>query len=709
MRPSIIFTIFWKELTESLRDRMTLIVVVALPMLVYPLMITGIGKLQRSQAADDDRRTSRVAVWGQAPVELLDWLRRSNTVTLESGLGLPEALRPKLASTATPQPTQPPAQPHGPTTKPQSKTNAPPEFEKPFLLAARDVITRRETDAVLVLWPGLDDAITRHGLGSISVYHDSVRPASKKAQQRLEDSLELFRTKLIERREQERGLAIGFSSALDVRLENVAPPARRAGHAFGFILPFVLIMLSATGALYASIDLTAGEKDRATMQTLLCAPVHPLEIVAGKFLAVWCISLVAALANTVSLGLTFSRVTADLGGISVSPMTLLTALPCLLPVTCTVAALFLAVAVLARDAKDAGNFLSATLMILLMPMGITLAPGVELSPATAFVPLVNIALLIRSIFVGEATADLTFLTLLAAAIHAMLALLFAARVFNREQILLGGKGAIRSILTPSHALGQPPTPGLALAFFAFILVGVFYGSLGLQKLGLIPAILISQYGFFLLPVVLLAVWMKFPLRETFSLRRPRWQSLVGCVLLSCSAAVAVAGITMRLLPAPESLVEGMRKILLLGDTPAPLWLVWLVIGLTPALCEETVFRGLMLGGLRRLGMTRAIVISALLFGLAHSSIYRLLPTFALGLIFGYAVWRTGSIFCSILIHALNNGLIATAVYFDPIANRLDLEHLTMVPWSWTIIAATVAALGLWLLRPLADVSPSPPR
>ncbi len=196
--------------------------------------------------------------------------------------------------------------------------------------------------------------------------------------------------------------------------------------------------------------------------------------------------------------------------------------------------------------------------------------------------------------------------------------------------------------------------------------------------------------------------MKFPLRETFSLRRPRWQSLVGCILLGCSAAVAVAGITMRLLPAPESLVEGMRKILLLGDTPAPLWLVWLVIGLTPALCEETVFRGLMLGGLRRLGMARAVVISALLFGLAHSSIYRLLPTFALGLIFGYAVWRTGSIFCSILIHALNNGLIATAVYFDPIAHRLDLEHLTMVPWSWTIIAATIATLGLWLLRPPID-------
>src|SRR6185436_147845 len=182
------------------------------------------------------------------------------------------------------------------------------------------------------------------------------------------------------------------SAALETRNENIAPPRRRAGHLLSVGLPFILIMLSATGALYGAIDLTAGEKDRVTMQTLLCAPVYSLEIVAGKFLTVWAISFIAATANATSLSLTIARVAASAGGLSISPATVLLVLPCLLPVTFTIAALFLAVAVLARDAKDAGNFLGATLTMLMMPMATTFVPGIELNAATLFVPLVNIAL-----------------------------------------------------------------------------------------------------------------------------------------------------------------------------------------------------------------------------------------------------------------------------------------------------------------------------
>ena len=66
--------------------------------------------------------------------------------------------------------------------------------------------------------------------------------------------------------------------------------------------------MSLLGGFYPAIDLTAGEKERGTMQTLLCAPVSPVEIVAGKYLAVWVTSLIAALANVVSLGTTVARI-----------------------------------------------------------------------------------------------------------------------------------------------------------------------------------------------------------------------------------------------------------------------------------------------------------------------------------------------------------------------------------------------------------------
>jgi multidrug efflux pump subunit AcrB len=126
---------------------------------------------------------------------------------------------------------------------------------------------------------------------------------------------------------------------------------------------------------------------------------------------------------------------------------------------------------------------------------------------------------------------------------------------------------------------------------------------------------------------------------------------------------------------------------------AMLFSVFLALSLTPALCEETFFRGLMLSGLRRWGAWAAIFITALLFGLLHGSIYRLLPTFTLGLVLGYAVWRSGSLYCSILIHALNNGLIATLVWSN---GGKDLQAQS-IPWSFTLGALAIMAIGLALL------------
>lgn len=699
MRLPVVWTIYRKEITEALRDRVTLLVVIGLPMLLYPLLFIGITKVQKTQEVAEDKRASKIAVWGAAPAPLLDWLKRTNTLALESWGGLPDSLRRDFeAGKFQPPPpsdsTNVAATTNNAANSPAS-TNAP---ENPLLKAARNIVTRRDIDAVLVVWPGVDEAIARKGLGQLTAYYDSVRPASQKAIGRLDSELRGFRLDLLKQREKELGLVPGFTRALETRQEDVAPPQRRAGSFLGGVLPLLLIMLSAVGALYPAIDLTAGEKDRATMQTLLCAPVSTLEIVAGKFLAVWTISLLGALANSASIGLSLGRIVAEVGGLSLSPLTFLLAFACLLPITCTVSALFLAVAALGRDVKDATNFLTPVFTLLLLPISVTMLPGVELNLWTSFVPLVNVALLIKALFTGDARTDTVFLALAASALYAMLTLLLAARAFSREQILLGGKGALRSLFTFERRADARATPTLALTLFAVVLVAGFYGSLALEKLGLVSMILITQYGCFLLPVVALVLWMKLPLRETFSLRRPHWRSVVGCVLLGASSLVAIAGFALRLLPPPESLAKDMEKIILLGDVPASLWLVWFVVAITPALCEEAVFRGVILSGFRRMGPWPAILISAFLFGLAHASIYRLLPTFALGVVLGYAAWRSGSIYCSMLIHALNNGLIATVVHYEASHQRLGLSEMTMVPWSITLAAAAVMATGLVLLR-----------
>jgi membrane protease YdiL (CAAX protease family) len=117
--------------------------------------------------------------------------------------------------------------------------------------------------------------------------------------------------------------------------------------------------------------------------------------------------------------------------------------------------------------------------------------------------------------------------------------------------------------------------------------------------GLQTTLLMTEYGVLLLPVVGLALVRKFPLAQTFSLHWPHWRSIVGSALIGLTAPVAIAGLVLRLVPPPDSMLHDLQELMQLGDKPAPLWRLWLVLALTPALCEETFFRGLMLAGLRR--------------------------------------------------------------------------------------------------------------
>jgi sodium transport system permease protein len=370
----------------------------------------------------------------------------------------------------------------------------------------------------------------------------------------------------------------------------------------------------------------------------------------------------------------------------------------LIPVTLFITAVFLAVAAFAKDFKDGQNFLTPVYMLLAMPAGVTMLQGIELNAWTAFVPVVNIALLIKALLISEAAPDLIFLSLLSSTAYAAMAVMLAARVFAREQVLLGGRESLRSLLGFERRAGGTPSPAFALTAFALVLVLAFYGSLLLKAAGTIATVLVTEYGFFLAPTLLLVAGFGFAFRRTLAVRRPPLLGLVAAILIGSSAWAVSAGLLIRLLPPPESLVRALEQLLLLDGAPAPLWVVWLVIGVTPAVCEELFFRGLVLSGLRRLGMWPAILACALLFGVAHSSVYRLIPTFFVGLMLSWLVWKTGSIWTSIVAHALNNGIAATLVFSKPFAAALGAGTQTYLGWKPTLIAVVVLAAGLLVLR-----------
>ena len=696
MRPRIAWTIFRKELVETLRDRRTLFMMIVLPVLLYPMMIIAFSWFAESQSEAREERASTVAVWGAPPGDLVSRLRQNDKLALRPWAGASPEVKQGLSSGMLQVPPVSPSRGQESSRISRAGTF---EAENSVLASARPLITGGQVDAVLVFWPGFDRAIADGGLGLVSVYFDSVRLDSTKALERLNDALAEYRTRLVREREQGRGLAAGFSQAVDVLSRNVAGERRRSAELLGSVLPFILIVMSMLGGFYPAIDLTAGEKERGTMQTLMCAPVRPTEIIVGKFGAVWAMSLISALINVGSLAATLARLVPG-QQISIPPSSFALTFVMLVPVSFTMSAVFLAVATFAKDFKDGQNFLTPVYSVLAMPAAITMLPGIRLSAGMTFVPVLNIALLIKSLLVGEAPADLVFLTLVSSLVYAALAILLASRVFQQEQVLLGGRQSMRELFGLERRAGGVPSSTMAIVSFAALLVLVFYGSQLLSGRGIVATLLSVEYGFFLAPTLAVVVGLGFSARDTLGLRLPPLRGVLAAVLIGVSAWTVAGGLLVRLLPPPESLVRALSKILLLDGKPVPLWVTWLVIGVTPAICEELYFRGFALSGLRRFGKWPAVLLSALFFGLAHSSIYRMLPTLFLGLLFAWMVWKTGSVVCSVIAHALNNGLMATLVSSEGLARQLGSGSSPYLPWKYTLAGAVVLGIGLLLLRSL---------
>ena len=190
---------------------------------------------------------------------------------------------------------------------------------------------------------------------------------------------------------------------------DVADDEEKTGMIFGMILPFILIVGVATGAMYPAIDVTSGEKERGTLETLLTLPISNMELMGGKFLAVSTVAVVSAILNFISMVLVglfmissiASQVPGGEGAISVNLAPLI--IPFIITLICIavfaffVSAVILCVTSFAKSFKEANNYMTPVLLIFMLPAFVSIVPGVTLTPRTAAIPVSNIALLIREV------------------------------------------------------------------------------------------------------------------------------------------------------------------------------------------------------------------------------------------------------------------------------------------------------------------------
>jgi len=488
--------------------------------------------------------------------------------------------------------------------------------------------------------------------------------------------------------------------------------------------PLMLVLMTMTGAVYPAIDLTAGERERGTMEILISAPVSRLALLFGKFVAVLAVAMLTAIFNMVAMFLTVYTIGFDrfvFGEAGISLAVILQILFLLFVFAGFFSAVLLSLTSFARSFKEAQAYLIPLMLIALAPGVVSLLPGIELNLTLSIVPLVNMVLLGRDLLTGDADLVLAAVTILSTVFYGLVALSFAARTFGTDAILSGGSGTWTSMFKrPKSKLRFPLTSHalacLAILFPAFIVISGFANRIELPfnaKLGLNALVLIALFA--TLPL-LFSIVCSIQIKTTFRFNGFGLPALAAALLLGFSIWTFVYEIEIAMLT--ESRLEVLKGIfdkIEFSFAEVPLWLKLVCLALTPAVCEEIFFRGFLLSAFRRSSrLWFAILGSALLFGVFHivvpgALIYeRMLPSTLLGILLAIICVRTGSLFPGMIMHGIHNGLLLTIAHYETelaewgIGSEAGQQHLPYMVLGGALIPIVFAIPLLLFSKPQKD-------
>ncbi|WP_144391367.1 ABC transporter permease [Pleionea sediminis] len=234
----------------------------------------------------------------------------------------------------------------------------------------------------------------------------------------------------------------GLMNPIDIKRVNTADNREDIGEKIGGLLPYVLMILILTGAMYPALDLGVGEKERGTLETLLLTPVSRTQIVLSKFLVIFSTGFLTVFLTLASLVI-WSLIALNVLAIGVlDKLTQIIALSDVLlvflmlaPVAAIFASLLLCASIYAKNFKEAQNYMSPIMMFSFIPIIFSILPGVQLDNTWAWVPLTNVALAIKEIVKGTIDYGMMGIIFLSTTIMAGILLYFCNLWFNRESVL----------------------------------------------------------------------------------------------------------------------------------------------------------------------------------------------------------------------------------------------------------------------------------
>ena len=396
-----IWIVYRKELTESLRDRRTLITTFLVPLLIIPVLGAGFTAVM-------------AGVIGKAKKE-------KPTVMIAGGTDSPGVVAilqkyPRIkALPATPD--------------------------------WKNKIIEKEIRAAVEIPEHFDDELAKGHAGTIKINIYGGEIKSELAAGNLENYLKEYRDSIATERLEANHLPTDLLKPFQVRRESVAPPEKEAGAILGGIIAYALILMCLNGAMSPAIDLTAGEKERGTMETILSSPVSRTHLVLGKFLLVLTASMITAMLLMVSAGVPSTVLqkshtldqTTEAGEtaphFALGPKAIVSVVIMAVPLAVLFSAGLITIALFAKSNKEAQSYIAPLMFLVLIPAVAAMLPGVDLTLKLAIVPLLNVSLLCKELVSGEYHWNYIVLIFASTCVYAAGALFLAVKMFQRESVL----------------------------------------------------------------------------------------------------------------------------------------------------------------------------------------------------------------------------------------------------------------------------------
>ncbi len=395
----MIFTIFKKELLDTLRDKRTLMMMLVIPILIFPVLLNVFVGISASYSEEAANKVVKIGYFGEEDSYFIEQLNQ-----LPENVGKKEVVY--FSDT----------------------------------LKLKEAIQTDSIQIGIYAQSSFNATMKKHEPAQLTVFFNGTEEGMKK---RAKNYVQQIEEIALQERYLDLQLNVAELTPIETNYSNVASTKEMIGKLAGGILPYIFIAFGFLGCMYPAIDLFTGEKERGTIETLLTTPVARWQILFGKMGVVVLSGLLAATAALLGLFLSIEVLNlvenADLLSVVNEILSLkfiLLLFSLLLPLIIFFAGIMIPVAVYAKSFKEAQSIITPINLIVVLPAMIGFFPGIKLTAVTASIPVVNIVLSTKELIAGTLDYSLLGLSYFVMILLAVIAVFVSYKQFDKENNII---------------------------------------------------------------------------------------------------------------------------------------------------------------------------------------------------------------------------------------------------------------------------------